>query len=85
MSDSAGKAMEIDKQKIDEAVLGLLYLTLHDDGRAWKGFDFETMNRLHEKGFIGNPVYKNQSVPLTERSIAESKWLFELLFAKKQK
>lgn len=32
-----GKAMEIDKQKIDEAVLGLLYLTLHDDGRAWRG------------------------------------------------
>ena len=77
--------MEIDKQKIDEAVLGLLYLTLHDDGRAWKGFDFETMNRLHEKGFIGNPVNKNKSVALTERGIAESKRLFELLFVKKQK
>ena len=31
--------MEIDTDKIDEAVLALLYLTLHDRFRAWKGFD----------------------------------------------
>jgi hypothetical protein len=74
--------MDIDEQKIDEAVLGLLYLTLHDGGRAWKGFDFETMNRLHEKGFIENPVNKNKSVALTERGIIESKRAFELLFAR---
>jgi len=32
--------MPIDERKIDEAVLALLYLTLHGDGRAWKGFDW---------------------------------------------
>ena len=30
------EALQIDKQKIDEAVLALLYLTLHDECRAWK-------------------------------------------------
>ena len=43
--------MEFDTEKIDEAVLALLYLTLHDD-RVWKSFDWNAMSRLHEKGFI---------------------------------
>jgi hypothetical protein len=74
--------MEIDEKKIDGAILGLMYLTLHDEGRAWKGFDFEAMNRLHKKGFIADPVNKNKSVLLTEKGLVESKRLFELLFAK---
>lgn len=74
--------MAIDEGKIDEAVLALLYLTLDRDGRAWKGFDFEALNRLHERGFIEDPVNKNKSVVLTREGIAESKRLFELLFAK---
>jgi len=74
--------MAINEKKIDETVLALLYLTLDKNGRAWKGFDFEVMNRLHRKGFIQNPVNKNKSVALTEDGIAESKRLFELLFAK---
>jgi hypothetical protein len=36
--------MEIDTEKIDEAVLALLYLTLHDGARAWKGFDWDTLS-----------------------------------------
>jgi hypothetical protein len=43
--------MEIDTDKVDEAVLALLYLTLHDGARAWKGFDWDTLNRLHAKGW----------------------------------
>jgi len=74
--------MTVDEEKIDQAVLALLYLTVDRDGRSWKGFDFSVMNRLHEKGFIGDPVNKNKSVVLTEEGIAESKRLFELLFAK---
>src|ERR1700733_3006319 len=50
--------MEIDTDKVDEAVLTLLYLTLHDGARAWKGFDWDTLNRLHVKGFISDPVSK---------------------------
>jgi hypothetical protein len=31
--------MALDTDKIDDAILALLYLTLHDGYRAWKGFD----------------------------------------------
>jgi hypothetical protein len=79
-----GEAMAIDEEKIDEAVLGLLYLTLHEDRRAWKGFDWDALSRLHAKGFIDDPVNKNKSVVLTDKGLAESKRLFELLFAKPQ-
>ncbi len=75
--------MDIDTEKIDEAVLALLYLTLHDDTRAWKGFDWDTLRRLHEKGFISNPVGKAKSVVLTERGLLESERLFRKLFAKR--
>jgi hypothetical protein len=54
--------MEIDHDKIDEAVLALLWLTLHDGYRAWKGFDWATMNRLYEKGFICDPVNSNRPI-----------------------
>ena len=75
--------MQIDEQKIDETVLALLYLSLHDSCRAWKGFDFNVMNRLHEKGFIDDPVNKAKSVILTEHGIAEAERLFKALFVKK--
>ncbi|WP_417532790.1 DUF6429 family protein [Marinobacterium stanieri] len=74
--------MEIDEEKIDEAILALLYLTLHDGDRAWKSFDWDAMNRLHEKGFIGNPVGKAKSVLLTENGLRESERLLQKLFAK---
>ena len=31
--------MTLDCDKIDRAVVALLYLGLHDEDRAWKGFD----------------------------------------------
>ena len=74
--------MEIDEEKVDEAVLALLYLTLHDEGRAWKSFDWDAMNRLHEKGLIQNPVGKAKSVVFTEKGLEESERLFQQLFAK---
>ncbi len=74
--------MDVDEDKIDEAVLALLYLTLYDEHRAWKGMDFEVMNRLHEKGYIDNPVNKTKSVWLTDEGLNKSKLLFEKLFSK---
>jgi Domain of unknown function (DUF6429) len=47
--------MELDQDKIDDVVLALLYLGLHDGARAWKSFDWDAMDRLHEKGYISNP------------------------------
>ena len=40
--------MNIDEEKIDETVLALLQLTLHDEYRTWKGQDINAMNRLFE-------------------------------------
>jgi hypothetical protein len=74
--------MALDTDKIDDAVLALLYLTLHDDYRAWKGFDWEAMNRLHDKGMIHDPVGKVKSVVLTEEGLRRSKQLFEMMFTK---
>ncbi len=45
--------MEYDKDKVDEMTLALLCLTTFSDKyglRAWKGFDWDTMDRLYEKG-----------------------------------
>ena len=74
--------MDVDLEKIDEAVLALLYLTLHDEARVWKSFDWDALNRFHEKGYISNPVGKAKSVLLTEEGLRESERLFHKLFAK---
>ena len=74
--------MEIDTDKVDDAVLALLYLTLHDGARAWKGFDWDTLNRLQAKGFISDPVSKAKSVILTDEGLRASERLFTRLFAK---
>ena len=44
--------MNINTDAIDEVALALLYLTLHDRYRAWKGFDWDVLNRLYERGLI---------------------------------
>ncbi len=75
--------MEYDESEIDDTVLALLYLTLHDGARAWKGFDFEVMDRLHERGFILDPRSKSNSVVLTEEGLARSKALFEAKFGRR--
>ena len=74
--------MEIDTEKIDDAVLALLWLTLHDENRAWKGFDWESLRRLHEKGLIENPVSKTKSVVLSDEGLKRAKTLFQTLFAR---
>ena len=74
--------MNFDEKKIDRTVLALLYLTLHDENRAWKSFDWDVMNRLHAQGFISDPVGKAKSVALTERGLEESKRLCQELFGK---
>jgi hypothetical protein len=75
--------MEGDPDKIDEAVLALLYLTLHDGARAWKSFDWDAMNRLHERGYVLDPVGKAKSVVLTDEGLREAERLFQKLFARK--
>jgi hypothetical protein len=72
---------DINTGKIDDAVLALLYLGLHDGCRAWKGFDWDAMHRLYEKGYITDPVSKAKSVVFTEEGLRESQRLFRELFS----
>lgn len=41
--------MDIDNDKVYDAVLGLLWLTLDDERCAWKSFDWAALDRQHEK------------------------------------
>lgn len=72
--------MNINTDAIDEVALALLYLTLHDHNRAWKGFDWDVLNRLYERGLIGDPVNKTKSVIFTEEGLRESERLFKQHF-----
>jgi hypothetical protein len=72
--------MEFDRDKIDEAVLALLYLGRHDDIRTWKAFDWDAMDRLHAKGMISDPVGKAKSVVFSEEGLRQSERLFKQLF-----
>jgi len=74
--------MELDTDKIDQAVLALLSLGRHDGYRVWKSFDWEVMNRLHAKGYITDPVSKARSVLLTEKGARESARLLRELFGR---
>lgn len=77
--------MKVDTEKVDEMTLALLYLTTFKDKfglRAWKGHDWDVLNRLHNSGYIDDPVSKAKSVVLTDEGAERSKRLFEKHFTK---
>ena len=70
---------------VAEAVLALLFLGIHErcpegTARTWKSFDWDTMDRLHEKGLISNPVGKAKSVVFSEEGLRQSEAAFQRLF-----
>ena len=78
--------MRYDEVKIDEAVLGLLYLASFEDHglpRAWKGHDWDALGRLHAQGLIEDPRNRNKSVAFTAGGYARAKATCEKLFATK--
>jgi hypothetical protein len=80
---TAEMIMDIDTEKIDAAVLAVLYLTLHEEMRAWKGVDWDALARLHQKGLIHDPVGKQKSVVFTDDGLREAERCFLELFAKR--
>jgi hypothetical protein len=62
--------MELDTEKLDRAALAILSLTLHDGSRVWKGIDWAITDRLHEKGFVHDPVGRAKSLVLTDEGLA---------------
>ncbi|WP_022979396.1 DUF6429 family protein [Ideonella sp. B508-1] len=77
--------MTIDTDRIDAAVLALLRLGLHDGARAWKSFDWDVMARLHERGYISDPVGTAKAVTFTDEGLRESERLFQALFGKPER
>ena len=77
--------MEYDSDKIDDMVLALLCLTLHEEygvPRAWKGHDWDVLDRLYQKGWLLDPKTKAKSVVLTDEGLARAQRLFETYFGK---
>lgn len=76
----------MDRDRIDEAVLALLYLGIHKHyraipgARAWQSLDWDAMERLHVKGLISDPATKARSVMLTEAGPCEAEAAFRRLF-----
>jgi hypothetical protein len=83
---SEPRSQDYDTDKLDDAVLALLYLTMFKDGpgvRAWKGHDWSALQRLFQKGYIHDPKNKAKSVVITEKGAAKAEKLFRKLFGKK--
>jgi hypothetical protein len=60
---------DIDEQKLAEAALAILSLTLHGEAgasRAWKGMSWDLLDVLYKKGWIYDPVGKQKSVVFSE-------------------
>jgi hypothetical protein len=75
--------MEYDKDKVDDMVLALMYLGMFNETstwRAWKGFDWDALDRLHEKGYISNPKSTARSVVVNESGVRLAEELFQQHF-----
>lgn len=81
--------MDYNTDKVDEMALALLHLTTFGEKqgdvvcfRSWKSLDRDILNRLHEKGYISNPVGKAKSVTMTNEGEKLFRELYEKFFAK---
>jgi hypothetical protein len=70
----------INTDRIDDCVLALLLLGRHNGQRVWKSFDWDAMDRLHNKGLISDPVGRAKSVLLTDAGLEKAERLFQELF-----
>ena len=77
--------MEYDTEAVDDATLALMFLTLaHNGTAAWKGYSWEVTDRLHEKGYLGNPANKSKSIPITPEGMQRCEKLFQSMFGTKR-
>jgi hypothetical protein len=57
---------DINKERILEGALAIISLSLHEEDRVWKGFDWDILDDMHKKGWISDPVTKTKSVCLSD-------------------
>ena len=74
--------MTLDTDKIYDAALAILSLTLHDGDRVWKGIDWDITDRLFEKGLIHDPKNKAKSLSLTPEGVAQARQILAREFSK---
>jgi Domain of unknown function (DUF6429) len=75
--------MEYDKDKVDDLVLALMHLGMFSERsvqRAWKSFDWDALDRLHEKGYISNPKSAAKSVVMSDTGAKLAENLFKKHF-----
>lgn len=93
--------MDYDADKVDDAVLGLLWLTAWREvvpaealgpgepavevWRAWRGADWDALGWLHAAGLIADPRTKARSVVLTTEGRARAEALFRDLFGRPER
>ena len=74
------------KKAIKELTLLLMYLNRFTDEKnfktakdfyAWKGYNFDIINKLDDEDFISQGKYRSKSVYITEKGIEEAKKLLE--------
>ena len=73
------------EEQIKELTLLLLYLTSWKEKdsfgdeymRAWKGYDFDILNKLQDEKLIGGSTYKAKSTYLTDSGVEKAKELME--------
>jgi hypothetical protein len=75
--------MKVDQDKLEEVAMALLSLTMHDvqgGTRAWKGLDWDLLDALHARGWIGDPVSKAKSVVVSPEGKSAAQELFRKYF-----
>ena len=78
--------MDVDAEKLRQAVLALLHLNTIDEKsrkRAWKALPWSVLDQLPDNGYISDPATKAKSVWLSDEGARLSEELFERLFAVK--
>ena len=78
--------MNYDKDKVDDMTMALLFLVMsrtQNGGRAMKGLDLATLERLHQKGWIAEPKVKDMALAVTPEGLKKSEELFRTYFEKK--
>jgi hypothetical protein len=84
MTENKNEKFEYDKDKVDEFALALLHLSTYDGEmglKVWKNLDLGILTRLHEKGFISNPINSSKTVVISKEAAEKSEQLFRKHFA----
>jgi Domain of unknown function (DUF6429) len=76
--------MEPDTQRIDDAVLALLLLGLHEVDPVWKSLDWDALGRHHALGHISKPVGSAKSMVVTPQGKNKAQMLLLSMFGKQR-